>query len=858
MKKMKRLIALLLTLVMLLPTLNVSAANGSEDLTFNTLGKKTAEALVKPGDYEITLSVPGALKTEKYSEIIVMVDASSSQGGNLNTLKANLVDIAEQVLHNDGSVRLTLMGFGMGPALVGSFYNAETLESYLKNVTQADLRQGVSATNCEGAFEFIRKYVESSDKLNKTCVIFTSDGSSNMDETEFKLLDWELHQADWMQKGVTPVDIYKATAGIQADMLASGGAMLDATTRVFPEEALAVEIAKVGKGVGSDEYLTAVDNLYKAMTASDEIGIAYVDAVITNAVTAAGLDPAKAYSTSDYEKVFLNFADANFLYDLYFACIFGVTQDKNYPDHYWKETWGKRAAEEADKLCANDKVLDLFMLDFSNRPNMWMNPAASKTYKVTSDKITYLASNSYSTAVGKMQDLADEMFTTLYENTTVVDPMSKWVKLKEDSIRLFRDDEVIWSIKDGWKIDESERPVSGSPVKIDTDGNGHRRITWLIKEGPLLYTDRYFLKYHVDVDETVEGFVYDKEYPANDPTHVEYTDENGTEQKRDVPVPDVKQPKEPDDFKEDDYGIQIYKGTPESKPISDITFSVYKVVPGEGDVLEATPSAADVEKYATSENLVANITTNANGYAALNLTEKGLGKGIYLITEHKNDKVVEPVDPFYVMLPMMDADSGETLKVISIYPKNVPVTPGEDPIPPVIPEDPGNEEYGKITILKHQEGDESVVLKGAQFKVYRLATPEEIEAEEAKGEDSELLTTTYNETECALLPATDAEGKEVVLESDKDGLATTGDMEYGLYFLVETKAPIGYNVLEKPLAAWVTTESEDIAVNVPNQTIFLLPETGGIGTGIFTVAGSIIMCLALAMILFRKRTEENC
>ena len=161
MKKMKRLIALLLTLVMLLPTLNVSAANGSEDLTFNTLGKKTAEALVKPGDYEITLSVPGALKTEKYSEIIVMVDASSSQGGNLNTLKANLVDIAEQVLHNDGSVRLTLMGFGMGPALVGSFYNAETLESYLKNVTQADLRQGVSATNCEGAFEFIRKYVES-------------------------------------------------------------------------------------------------------------------------------------------------------------------------------------------------------------------------------------------------------------------------------------------------------------------------------------------------------------------------------------------------------------------------------------------------------------------------------------------------------------------------------------------------------------------------------------------------------------------------------------------------------------------------------------------------------------------------
>ena len=134
--------AALLFTVLLIFSLMISVhAADNDGYIFDDLGKKAAQPLVTPGRYEVTVSVPGAVETEEYSEIIVMVDASSSQGANLQKLKAMLVRLAEDVLHDDGSMRLTLMGFGMGPARGGSFYNAETLEEFLIGVTQADLRQ---------------------------------------------------------------------------------------------------------------------------------------------------------------------------------------------------------------------------------------------------------------------------------------------------------------------------------------------------------------------------------------------------------------------------------------------------------------------------------------------------------------------------------------------------------------------------------------------------------------------------------------------------------------------------------------------------------------------------------------------
>ena len=71
--RFKKFMALFLS-VFMLSSMTANAAPGSADLTFDTLGSKTAEALVKPGQYEITLGVPGALETEEYLGIIHLMD----------------------------------------------------------------------------------------------------------------------------------------------------------------------------------------------------------------------------------------------------------------------------------------------------------------------------------------------------------------------------------------------------------------------------------------------------------------------------------------------------------------------------------------------------------------------------------------------------------------------------------------------------------------------------------------------------------------------------------------------------------------------------------------------------------------
>lgn len=208
-------------------------------------------------------------------------------------------------------------------------------------------------------------------------------------------------------------------------------------------------------------------------------------------------------------------------------------------------------------------------------------------------------------------------------------------------------------------------------------------------------------------------FVYGEEYPADDPTYVEYTDENGDEQTKEIHVPDVMEPEAPNDFAEGDMGIRIFRNSlADDAPISGIAFSIYQVLPGEGDVLSERPKEEEYGKYATAENLVAEITTNANGYASPNLTEKGLGKGFYLVIEHDGSMAVEPVAPFYISVPMADPADGEMMYIINIYPKNVPIEPETPSIEPDLPEEPEEEQTGCIAIIKHSSADSEIWLDG--------------------------------------------------------------------------------------------------------------------------------------------------
>ena len=79
--------------------------------------------------------------------------------------------------------------------------------------------------------------------------------------------------------------------------------------------------------------------------------------------------------------------------------------------------------------------------------------------------------------------------------------MSKWVTLDPSSIRIYEDDLLIYRYGEGW-LYEDKQPAA-DPITLENNDDGRYQITWRIKDGNLLYSDRYFLKYIVDVDETV-------------------------------------------------------------------------------------------------------------------------------------------------------------------------------------------------------------------------------------------------------------------------------------------------------------------------------------------------------------------
>ena len=81
-------------------------------------------------------------------------------------------------------------------------------------------------------------------------------------------------------------------------------------------------------------------------------------------------------------------------------------------------------------------------------------------------------------------------------------------------------------------------------------------------------------------------------------------------------------------------------------------------------------------------------------------------------------------------------------------------------------------------------------------------------------------------------------------------------LDYGTYYIVETKAPDGYNLLSEPITVEIDGSShlEANKVTVIN-TKFALPETGGMGTAVFTAAG--IGILSVGMLLLISERKRN-
>lgn len=121
------------------------------------------------------------------------------------------------------------------------------------------------------------------------------------------------------------------------------------------------------------------------------------------------------------------------------------------------------------------------------------------------------------------------------------------------------------------------------------------------------------------------------------------------------------------------------------------------------------------------------------------------------------------------------------------------------------------------------------------------------------------------------------EGAEFTLYSD---MSLTSDLDKGLefsglfpettYYLKETKAPTGYQLLNTPLKVTVSSTGEveienyqvtnsdgTATVNVVNQKLDVLPNTGGLGNIIYILIGIIIIGGASLWIVLRMKKKDK-
>ena len=155
----------------------------------------------------------------------------------------------------------------------------------------------------------------------------------------------------------------------------------------------------------------------------------------------------------------------------------------------------------------------------------------------------------------------------------------------------------------------------------------------------------------------------------------------------------------------------------------------------------------------------------------------------------------------------------------------------------------------KIVIDKYQAGDESKKLQDAKFVLYK---------KDSAGEPLYYRYTAAEGDNPATFDWVSDLANATEVTTDGNGTANFNGLENGTYYLKETEAPDGYNLLTEDTEVTIEGSTADEAVlsvtgKVANNTGAQLPGTGGIGTTVFYAAGIILMAGAVFFVIKRKR-----
>lgn len=146
---------------------------------------------------------------------------------------------------------------------------------------------------------------------------------------------------------------------------------------------------------------------------------------------------------------------------------------------------------------------------------------------------------------------------------------------------------------------------------------------------------------------------------------------------------------------------------------------------------------------------------------------------------------------------------------------------------------------------------DNTVLDGAQFKLYDAATG---------GNVISFIKESATEYRVAVA------GESGTVDTIEAGNVVIKGLDTAKYYLEETKAPNGYNKLSSRVEVKIdaanltanmigTTTWDNGGVHVVNESGSLLPSTGGIGTTIFYILGSVLVLLAVVLLVTKKRMK---
>ena len=156
----------------------------------------------------------------------------------------------------------------------------------------------------------------------------------------------------------------------------------------------------------------------------------------------------------------------------------------------------------------------------------------------------------------------------------------------------------------------------------------------------------------------------------------------------------------------------------------------------------------------------------------------------------------------------------------------------------------------KIEVTKVDGADKTTKLAGATFALTKVVDG---------------TTKYYSVDDKGNVSWVDSLEKATTYTTKEDGVITFAGIKDGDYSLVETKAPEGYNKLPQPVPVKVTGKWETQTLPRPvvtyktieNNTGVELPETGGFGTKLFIIIGSLLAMVSSVVLVTNKRMAKE-